>query len=472
MSSISPTPWALIAARSSGASAIRSTSCWASSLASSRRQTSSTSSLSSASSSARLTASLSSAPCTASSTTGPCSTRAIARSTASLSTAATIASSAATSTARSIPVALVTVRAPRTPTPEQPRRERQVAVLTRVARRSQTAEWSRFPSRGEYTFAAPADVEALEQAVDERRLRREDLPPRRLRVEPLGPVDLGELALAAAARRPLHRECVAAQRRRVELGLGRPASTTLPPFWRTDPSSISASGRERRRRAQLLPQLAQRAVPQVLALLGFPLRDRPGPEVPLRPEGPAGMDQQHLGRLPDDAKEKDPGAVLRGHGASVVRRRANPASARPLARAPQPSGRGHRPRMAIAGPRREEDQEPRIRERRDGVALARSELEHVPTPGRYAFAVRRRHLDLPLDHNDPSMLVNLVLLQLLAGRKTQQDHPRVLGGGEDLRLVRLCVDGSQVPTFHRCLLLGSARASSNRQRDTSRGGRI
>ena len=110
-------PWALIAARTSGASAIRSTSCWASSLASSRRQTSSTSSLSIASSSARLTASLSSAPSTASSTTGPSRTLAIARSTALLSTAATIASSAAISTARSIPVALLTVRAPRTPTP-------------------------------------------------------------------------------------------------------------------------------------------------------------------------------------------------------------------------------------------------------------------------------------------------------------------------------------------------------------------
>ena len=55
-SSIRPIPWALIAARTSGASAIRSTSCWASSLASSRRQTSSTSSESIASSSAFLTA--------------------------------------------------------------------------------------------------------------------------------------------------------------------------------------------------------------------------------------------------------------------------------------------------------------------------------------------------------------------------------------------------------------------------------
>ncbi len=67
-SSIRPTLWALIAARSSGASAIRSTSRCASSLASSRRQTSSTISLSSASIRACLTVSLSSAPWTASST--------------------------------------------------------------------------------------------------------------------------------------------------------------------------------------------------------------------------------------------------------------------------------------------------------------------------------------------------------------------------------------------------------------------
>ena len=110
-----PTLWALIAARISGASAIRSTRRWVSSLASNRRQTSSTSSLSSASTSALLTASLSSALFIASSTTGPLRTRAIARSTASLSTAATIASSAASSIAWSIPVALPTSRAPRTP---------------------------------------------------------------------------------------------------------------------------------------------------------------------------------------------------------------------------------------------------------------------------------------------------------------------------------------------------------------------
>ncbi len=152
MSSTSPIPWALIAARTSGASAIRSTSCWAWSLASSRLQTSSTSSQSIASSSARLTASLSSAPSTASSTSGPSSTRAIARSTAWLSTAATIASSAATSTARSIPVARVTVRAPRTPTPSR-RAESGVlpfwdaAVLhladsNRSSKRSRSSAWA------------------------------------------------------------------------------------------------------------------------------------------------------------------------------------------------------------------------------------------------------------------------------------------------------------------------------------------
>ena len=140
MSSSRPAPWALIAARTSGASAIRSTSCWASSLASSRRQTSSTRSLSIASSSAFLTASLSSAPCTASSTIGPCSTRAIARSTASLSTAATIASSAATSTARSTPVALPTVRTPRTPTPSRRAESGRWPFWSDLASGPQTAE--------------------------------------------------------------------------------------------------------------------------------------------------------------------------------------------------------------------------------------------------------------------------------------------------------------------------------------------
>ena len=142
-SSMKPTLWALIAARSSGASAIRSTRRCASSLASNRRQTSSTISLSSASIRACFTVSLSSAPRAASSTSGPCSTRTSARSTASLSTAATIASSAATSTARSIPAALPTERAPRTPAPSS-RTE------------SGNGAWESGPSAiaGEYTVAA------------------------------------------------------------------------------------------------------------------------------------------------------------------------------------------------------------------------------------------------------------------------------------------------------------------------------
>ena len=284
MSSSRPTPWALIAARSSGASAIRSTSCWASSLASRRRQTSSTSSLSIASSSARLTASLSSAPWTASSTTGPCRTRAIARSTASLSTAPTIASSAATSTARSIPVALRDACGRRA-------RRRRAAAPRAAGGRSGRGRARVFRPRSGAVFHPAASIRPAQPAwlAQDARAGGRRTPPaaagssRRARSgrttrpgRPRGTPARGRCAAATPSRRccwsspPGSNSPSAAQ-----------ASTTLPAFWRTEPSSISSSGASARRRAELLAQLAQRAVARVLARLDLALRDRPGAVVAL-----------------------------------------------------------------------------------------------------------------------------------------------------------------------------------------------
>ena len=63
--------------------------------------------------------------------------------------------------------------------------------------------------------------------IDEGRLRLDQLLLCGPRLEPLGPVDLGELLLDPRARGPLHLEGVAAQGAGVEVGLGGPAMDDL-----------------------------------------------------------------------------------------------------------------------------------------------------------------------------------------------------------------------------------------------------
>src|SRR4051794_27753035 len=53
---------------------------------------------------------------------------------------------------------------------------------------------------------------ARDEPVEQLDLRGDELLARLVDAEPPGPVDLGELGLAARARRPLHRERVAAHR--------------------------------------------------------------------------------------------------------------------------------------------------------------------------------------------------------------------------------------------------------------------
>src|SRR6185437_10772640 len=97
----------------------------------------------------------------------------------------------------------------------QGRRERdEGSAQTCVTRRRATEDTARRP------HAASAEV--LEEAIEELALRREELAARRLQLEPVGAVDLGELDLAAALRLPLHLECVAVERLRVEVALGGP----------------------------------------------------------------------------------------------------------------------------------------------------------------------------------------------------------------------------------------------------------
>jgi hypothetical protein len=109
----------------------------------------------------------------------------------------------------------------------------------------------------------------------------------------------------------------------------------------------------------------------------------------------------------------------------------------------------HRAGVAVARPRGENQQEAGIGPRSDRAALGRIELEEMTGACRRALPSGRGDVDLALDDDDPRPLVHLVLLQLLTAREMQHDRPRIVSRGEDLRLVRLRLDGLQVPALHR-----------------------
>src|SRR5262249_47497735 len=94
---------------------------------------------------------------------------------------------------------------------------------------------------------------------------------------------------------------------RVEVSLRRPAVDDLVALSHR-PQLDEVAGDELRRRPELLAELAQSGVEQLLALVGFALRNRPGAEVFLRPERPARVDGQALGTALDEPVKKDPGA--------------------------------------------------------------------------------------------------------------------------------------------------------------------
>jgi hypothetical protein len=82
------------------------------------------------------------------------------------------------------------------------------------------------------------------------------------------------------------------------------------------------------------------------------------------------------------------------------------------------------------------------------VALAGVELEEVTDACRDCLLAGCGDVDLAVDDDNPCTLVHLVLLQFLPRREMQHDRPRILGRGEDLRLVRLRFNRLQVPALH------------------------
>src|SRR5262249_7875930 len=107
-----------------------------------------------------------------------------------------------------------------------------------------------------------------------------------------------------------------------------------------------------------------------------------------------------------------------------------------------------RARVPVAGPRREHEQQPRVADGAHLVALARVEDREETGAARDRVVRPARDLDLALDDDEVRALVDLVVLELLAGRQEQRDRARLPAGGvEDDRVVRQDVEAAQVPVL-------------------------
>ena len=71
------------------------------------------------------------------------------------------------------------------------------------------------------------------------------------------------------------------------------------------------------------------------------------------------------------------------------------------------------------------------------MTLVRRELEKQTGSTARSLVVGRAHLDLAVGDDEPGTFMDLMLSQLLAGAKAQQDRAALAGRREDLRLLRL-----------------------------------
>src|SRR5687768_5551361 len=136
---------------------------------------------------------------------------------------------------------------------------------------------------------------ARHERVDRRDPPPHQRPPGPVGGPPPGPVAPREPADAARTRRPLRREVVAPDLRRVEVALagedGHHLAARLAELAQGDDRAL------RRRPAQLLLEFAQGRGEGVVALLVLALRDRPGALVLPRPERAAHVADEHLDPL-------------------------------------------------------------------------------------------------------------------------------------------------------------------------------
>src|SRR5690242_10666029 len=109
--------------------------------------------------------------------------------------------------------------------------------------------------------------------------------------------------------------------------------------------------------------------------------------------------------------------------------------------------------MALTGPGREHQHEARVLLRPHLVTLVRRREREAARTRLERIAVAVRDLHLAVGHEDPGPLVHLVLLELFAGGKVDENRAAFLVRVEHLRVVRVYLERSRVPCLHCCRLL-------------------
>src|SRR3954470_8906632 len=101
--------------------------------------------------------------------------------------------------------------------------------------------------------------------------------------------------------------------------------------------------------------------------------------------------------------------------------------------------------MPGAWPGREDQKQASVARGRDLMAFLRDPVGHEPGTSALTFT----QLNVAVDHDEIGVLVDLVLLELLAGGQMDGDRPGgAVIGAKDLRLVRLNVERADVPGVH------------------------
>jgi hydroxyacylglutathione hydrolase len=106
--------------------------------------------------------------------------------------------------------------------------------------------------------------------------------------------------------------------------------------------------------------------------------------------------------------------------------------------------------VALARPRRKQQQDPRAGVAAERVPLVRLEPNHRAAAAALTLAGRRAELDLAVEHRDPRVLLHLVVAERLAGGEDDQDGARAVVGVENDRIAGAVGRGEleQVPALH------------------------
>jgi hydroxyacylglutathione hydrolase len=105
--------------------------------------------------------------------------------------------------------------------------------------------------------------------------------------------------------------------------------------------------------------------------------------------------------------------------------------------------------VALAGPRREQHQDPRAAVAAQRVALVRFEA-HQDSGARLDHVATHGYLHRPVEHGDPGVLLHLMVAERLAGLQHDQHRAGAVVGVEDDRISRSVggVELEQIPALH------------------------